>query len=69
MHGFMIYQRGTDPYRNPRKLVKDWKEVISRMSDVDLKAQAARCMHCGVPFCKSDTGCPIVTQYTESIHQ
>ncbi|TPX46503.1 glutamate synthase (NADH) [Synchytrium endobioticum] len=59
VHGFMMYQRGTDPYRNPRKRVKDWKEVNSRMSDEDLKVQAARCMDCGVPFCQSDTGCPI----------
>ena len=24
-----------------------------------LKYQAARCMDCDVPFCQSDTGCPI----------
>ncbi|TPX38007.1 glutamate synthase (NADH) [Synchytrium microbalum] len=59
VHGFMLYKRSTDPYRNPRKRAKDWKEVNARMEVADLKVQAARCMDCGVPFCQSDTGCPI----------
>ncbi|CAG8789473.1 7190_t:CDS:2, partial [Racocetra fulgida] len=37
----------------------DWKEINARLSDAQLKVQAARCMDCGVPFCQSDTGCPI----------
>ncbi|KAJ3033455.1 glutamate synthase [NADH] [Rhizophlyctis rosea] len=57
--GFMKYKRQTDGYRNPRKRVKDWNEVNARLNVDDLKVQAARCMDCGVPFCQSDTGCPI----------
>lgn len=44
MKGFMKYQRQSDKYRNPIKRIKDWKEVNSRLSDKELKVQAARCM-------------------------
>lgn len=57
--GFMKYKRLTETYRPPRKRVKDWKEISSRLTEEELKYQSARCMDCGVPFCQSDTGCPI----------
>ncbi|KAH9945975.1 NADPH-dependent glutamate synthase [Epithele typhae] len=57
--GFMKYKRLTEAYRPPRKRVKDWKEISSRLSEDELKYQSARCMDCGVPFCQSDSGCPI----------
>ncbi|KAJ1566778.1 glutamate synthase [NADH], partial [Cladochytrium tenue] len=59
VRGFMKYKRQTDKYRNPARRVKDWKEINARLNHEDLKVQAARCMDCGVPFCQSDTGCPI----------
>jgi glutamate synthase (NADPH/NADH) len=57
--GFMKYKRKVDNYRNPKKRIKDWKEINARLNEADLKTQAARCMDCGVPFCQSDSGCPI----------
>ena len=57
--GFMKYKRLNESYRPPRKRVKDWKEISHRLNDHELKFQASRCMDCGVPFCQSDTGCPI----------
>ncbi|KAI9143021.1 hypothetical protein BKA69DRAFT_1027021 [Paraphysoderma sedebokerense] len=57
--GFMKYKRQTDHYRNPKKRVKDYKEINARLKPEELKVQAARCMDCGVPFCQSQTGCPI----------
>jgi glutamate synthase (NADPH/NADH) len=57
--GFMKYKRLGEAYRPARKRVKDWKEISSRLSETELKYQSARCMDCGVPFCQSDTGCPI----------
>src|SRR3984957_10131510 len=57
--GFMKYQRLNESYRPPRKRVKDWKELSTRLTVTELKYQAARCMDCGVPFCQSDSGCPI----------
>ncbi|CAG8678545.1 7432_t:CDS:2, partial [Dentiscutata heterogama] len=59
IRGFMKYKRKVDNYRNPIKRIKDWNEINARLSEPQLKVQAARCMDCGVPFCQSDTGCPI----------
>lgn len=57
--GFMKYKRLNEPYRNPKVRTKDWAELSNRLTETELKVQAARCMDCGVPFCQSDTGCPI----------
>ncbi|KAI5852147.1 putative glutamate synthase [Tricharina praecox] len=57
--GFMLYSRRSEKYRNPKTRVKDWKELSRRLDVDELKHQSARCMDCGVPFCQSDTGCPI----------
>lgn len=59
MRGFMKYKRVGEPTRPPRKRTKDWKEMSTRLDKDELKVQTARCMDCGVPFCQSDTGCPI----------
>jgi len=57
--GFMLYSRRSEKYRNPKTRVKDWRELSRRLDVDELKHQSARCMDCGVPFCQSDTGCPI----------
>ncbi|KIR26135.1 glutamate synthase (NADPH/NADH) [Cryptococcus deuterogattii LA55] len=59
IRGFMKYKRLNEAYRPPRKRVKDWKEISARLKPSELKYQSARCMDCGIPFCQSDTGCPI----------
>ena len=59
MRGFMKYKRRGESYRNAGARVKDFKELSKRLTDTELKLQTARCMDCGVPFCQSDTGCPI----------
>jgi glutamate synthase (NADPH/NADH) len=70
--GFMKYQRRSEKYRKPETRTKDWKELSSRLNEDELKYQAARCMDCGVPFCQSDTGCPIsniIPKWNELIFQ
>lgn len=57
--GFMKYHRRAEKYRDAKTRVKDWAELSSRLDEDELKYQSARCMDCGVPFCQSDTGCPI----------
>ncbi|KAK9447207.1 uncharacterized protein V1518DRAFT_421636 [Limtongia smithiae] len=57
--GFMKYKRRAEKYRNPKTRTKDWQELSTRLTTEELKFQTARCMDCGVPFCQSDTGCPI----------
>jgi glutamate synthase (NADPH/NADH) small chain len=57
--GFMKYKR-EGPKRRPVGLrIKDWKEFYEPVSEESLKAQGARCMDCGVPFCQSNHGCPV----------
>jgi glutamate synthase (NADPH/NADH) len=59
VRGFMKYKRMGEAYRPARKRTKDWSEVSSRLKPAELQVQAARCMDCGVPFCQSNSGCPI----------
>merc|ERR1711939_1123153 len=70
--GFMKYTRRSEKYRNVKTRVKDWGELSSRLNEDELKYQAARCMDCGVPFCQSDTGCPIsniIPKWNELVFQ
>ncbi|KAL8776574.1 MAG: hypothetical protein Q9213_008219 [Squamulea squamosa] len=70
--GFMKYQRRAEKYRKPQTRTRDWRELSSRLNEDELKYQAARCMDCGVPFCQSDTGCPIsniIPKWNELVFQ
>ena len=70
--GFMKYQRRSEKYRKPETRVRDWKELSTRLDEDGLKFQTARCMDCGVPFCQSDTGCPIsniIPKWNELVFQ
>ncbi|VVT55756.1 uncharacterized protein SAPINGB_P004722 [Magnusiomyces paraingens] len=57
--GFKLYKRRNEKYRPATDRTKDWAEISNRLTKEELKYQTARCMDCGVPFCQSDTGCPI----------
>lgn len=63
--GFMKYAR-EGPQRRPVELrIQDWNEFYEPMAEEKLKAQGARCMDCGVPFCQSHNGCPVVNLIPE----
>jgi glutamate synthase (NADPH/NADH) small chain len=51
-HGRELPQRRPVPVR-----IQDWKEVYEPSDDAVTKAQASRCMDCGIPFCHQ--GCPL----------
>jgi glutamate synthase (NADPH/NADH) small chain len=55
--GFLEYDRREQPERNPEERVRDFKEFVGTLPVVELRAQGARCMECGVPFCHH--GCPL----------
>lgn len=64
--GFLEFQRELPEDRHPTERIRDWNEFHKKMSPEKLKAQGARCMDCGVPFCHTGTlvsgmatGCPI----------
>ena len=55
--GFMEIARVTFERRPIEERILDWNEVYKDFPEDKLKAQASRCMDCGVPFCHP--GCPI----------
>jgi glutamate synthase (NADPH/NADH) small chain len=55
--GFMEEERRTPPRRPVEERVLDYLEVYNDPSESEIRAQAARCMDCGVPFCHQ--GCPL----------
>ena len=70
--GFKKYARRAEKYRNVMTRTKDWRELSSRLNEDEIKYQAARCMDCGIPFCQSDTGCPIsniIPKWNELVFQ
>ena len=70
--GFMKYQRRSEKYRAAKTRTRDWAELSKRLDEDELKYQAARCMDCGVPFCQSDSGCPIsniIPKWNELVFQ
>jgi glutamate synthase (NADPH/NADH) small chain len=55
--GFLEYTRELPERRPPAGRVRDWFEIYLPFPEETLRAQGARCMDCGVPFCH--TGCPL----------
>jgi len=55
--GFLKIHRVDMPERDPRERVRDHAEIFGVLPTEELKAQGARCMDCGVPFCHD--GCPL----------
>src|SRR5438128_12060749 len=63
--GFMKYAR-EGPKRRPVELrIQDWREFYEPIPEDKLRAQGARCMDCGVRFCQSNHGCPVVNLIPE----
>jgi glutamate synthase (NADPH/NADH) small chain len=55
--GFLEFERETAERRPVAERVRDYFEIYEEFPERKLKAQGARCMDCGVPFCH--TGCPL----------
>jgi glutamate synthase (NADPH/NADH) small chain len=55
--GFLEIHRQKQPSRPVAERVHDWREVYLPYDEGALKAQASRCMDCGIPFCHQ--GCPL----------
>src|SRR5262245_26928221 len=55
--GFIEIGRITPERRPVDERIHDWREVYKDFPEEKLKAQASRCMDCGVPFCHQ--GCPL----------
>lgn len=64
--GFLEFERSDNEAFQPLERIKNYNEFHKPMSDSQRKAQAARCMDCGVPFCQNGkmmrgmvSGCPL----------
>ncbi|MGA2132256.1 MAG: glutamate synthase subunit beta [Bryobacteraceae bacterium] len=55
--GFLEYGREVPTRRPPAERTNDWFEIYLDFPEEKIRAQGARCMDCGVPFCH--TGCPL----------
>ena len=70
--GFMKYVREGPTRRAVELRVHDWKEFYEPFSDDKLQIQGARCMDCGVPFCQSHNGCPVINlipEWNDLVHR
>ncbi len=70
--GFMEFKRQPAPYRDATQRILDFKEIYTEHDSARLKAQGARCMDCGVPFCQSNDGCPIhnlIPEWNDLVYQ
>src|SRR5947207_9706317 len=55
--GFLEVERVDRGYEKPAARKKSWKEFVHPLPQPTLRAQASRCMDCGIPFCHE--GCPV----------
>jgi glutamate synthase (NADPH/NADH) small chain len=70
--GFRDLSRQTTPYRPVGERVDDFFEILTTPEEGLLRAQGARCMDCGVPFCQSATGCPLdnlIPEWNDLVYQ
>ena len=70
--GFKEFTRQAVPYRDPIERANDFLEIYTDPAEEHLRTQGARCMDCGVPFCQSNTGCPIdnlIPEWNDLVYQ
>jgi glutamate synthase (NADPH/NADH) small chain len=68
--GFLNIEPQKPTPRPIHQRIKDFKELYQPMPDQSVRAQASRCMDCGVPFCH--TGCPLgnlIPDWNELVHR
>ena len=55
--GFLELDRKDRTYADPKERLKHYKEFVIPHEKEALRAQASRCMNCGIPYCHN--GCPV----------
>ena len=55
--GFLELDRQDRTYSDAKERLKHYKEFVVPLPEEKLKAQASRCMNCGIPYCHN--GCPV----------
>ncbi len=65
----MNQDRIHDIYRPVPQRIADFEEVERHFSGAEIRSQAERCMHCGIPFCHG-SGCPlgnVIPEFNEAV--
>ena len=68
--GFLKVSREEEDERAIEDRVRDWRELVVAASDAQIRAQASRCMDCGIPFCHQ--GCPLgnlIPEWNDLVHR
>src|SRR5438105_5151128 len=68
--GFLKHGRKTPTRRPVPVRILDWQEVYEPFPEGELRAQASRCMDCGIPFCNN--GCPLgnlIPDWNDLVHR
>jgi glutamate synthase (NADPH) small chain len=55
--GFLEVERKDRSYEPAADRLKGWGEFVKPLDGPEIKAQASRCMNCGIPYCHN--GCPV----------
>ena len=55
--GFLELDRQDSGYADPKERLTHYREFVIPPAEPALRAQASRCMDCGIPYCH--TGCPV----------
>ncbi|HWO73278.1 MAG TPA: glutamate synthase subunit beta, partial [Dehalococcoidia bacterium] len=55
--GFKDIPRQPPPRRGTQERIRDYNEFVLHWTEEEARAQGARCMDCGIPFCHK--GCPL----------
>jgi glutamate synthase (NADPH/NADH) small chain len=68
--GFLKVAREEEDERPVEERVRDWEELVVPATDAQVRAQASRCMDCGIPFCHQ--GCPLgnlIPEWNDLMHK
>jgi len=68
--GFLRVARAKAKERSVEERVAHWGEFTEPRAPEDLRAQASRCMDCGIPFCHR--GCPLgnlIPEWNDLVHR
>ena len=68
--GFLKVERAKTKERPASERVESYQEFIVEPAPADLRAQASRCMDCGIPFCHQ--GCPlgnVIPEFNDLVHR
>jgi glutamate synthase (NADPH/NADH) small chain len=64
--GFLELDRKDRTYTDPKDRLKHYHEFVVPLPEGELRAQASRCMNCGIPYCHN--GCPVNNQIPDWNH-